>query len=74
MIDCEAPYTPKSGTVADFVFRSGPHAVFRILPEAGSILQMGTNIVAQDPNGLDGCPGSWTIFAWRANRPTLGPD
>ena len=53
----EATDTLGLGTIADFVFRPGPHTVFRISREANAFFQMDANVVVQDPNGFDGCRG-----------------
>ena len=73
MIGREAPEKPKFGTIADFVFRPGPHTVFRISRDASAFFQMQADVVAQDPNGFDGCRG-WMETFRIANDPATLDD
>ena len=54
---------PKFGGVADFVFRPGPHAIFRIARDASAFFRMQADVVAQDPSGFDGCRGWMENFS-----------
>ena len=72
MIGREAPDATKFGTIADFVFRPGPHTVFRVSREASAFFQMDANVVAQEPNGFDGCRGWMDDFRIAGEPASLG--
>ncbi len=63
MIGRESPEGPQFGGIADFVFAPGPMTVFRVAREAEAFFRMTASVVAQEPDGFDGCRGWFENFS-----------
>ncbi len=71
MIGRESPDSPAIGGVADFIFRPGPHSVFRVARDATALFYMQTEVAQQNPSGFDGCRGWMEKFRIAGDSATL---